>query len=70
MRDGWGVEDNCLDALSIGAIRRDFKKPVTIEEIESGVNNPKEPKSAYSALAIKMKLKDDTQILKVLKSKP
>ncbi len=70
VRDGWGVEDNCLYALSIGAIRRDFKKPVTIEEIESGVNNPKEPKSAYSALAIKMKLKDDTQILKVLKSKP
>lgn len=70
VRDGWGVEDNCLYALSIGAIRRDFKKPVTIEEIESCVNNPKEPKSAYSALAIKMKLKDDTQILKVLKSKP
>ena len=70
VRDGWGVEYNCLYALSIGAIRRDFKKPVTIEEIESGVNNPKEPKSAYSALAIKMKLKDDTQILKVLKSKP
>ena len=61
VRDGWGVEYNCLYALSIGAIRRDFKKPVTIEEIESGVNNPKESKSAYSALAIKMKLKDDTQ---------
>ena len=42
VRDGWGVEDNCLYALSIGAIRRDFKKPVTIEEIESCVNNPKD----------------------------
>ena len=67
VRDGWGVEDNCLYALSIGAIRRDFKKPVTIEEIESGVNNPKEPRGTYSALAIGMKLKDDREILKVLK---
>ena len=67
VRDGWGVEDNCLYALSIGAIRRDFKKPVTVEEIESGVNNPKEPRGTYSALAIGMKLKDDMEILKVLK---
>ena len=67
VRDGWGVEDNCLYALSIGAIRRDFKKPVTVEEIESGVNNPKEPRGTYSALAIGMKLKDDKEILKVLK---
>ena len=70
VRDGWGVEDNCLYALSIGAIKRDFKKPVSIEEIEHEVNNPEEPKSTYSALSIKMKLKDDIQILKVLKSKP
>lgn len=70
VRDGWGVEDNCFYALSIGSIKRDFKKPVTIEEIEHEVNNPEEPKSAYSALSIKMKLKDDMQILKVLKSKP
>lgn len=70
VRDGWGVEDNCLYALSIGSIKRDFKKPVTIEEIEHEVNNPEEPKSTYSALSIKMKLKDNTQILKVLKSKP
>ena len=67
VRDGWGVEDNCLYALSIGAIRRDFKKPVTVEEIESGVNNPKEPRGTYSALAIGMKLKDDKEMLKVLK---
>ena len=67
VRDGWGVEDNCLYALSIGAIRRDFKKPVAIEEIESGVNNPKEPRGTYSALAIGMKLKDDKEILKALK---
>lgn len=67
VRDGWGVEDNCLYALSIGAIRRDFKKPVTVEEIESGVNNPKEPRGTYSALAIGMKLKDDREILNVLK---
>ena len=67
VRDGWGVEDNCLYALSIGAIRRDFKKPVTVEEIEYGVNNPKEPRGTYSALAIGMKLKDDKEILKVLK---
>lgn len=67
VRDGWGVEDNCLYALSIGAIRGDFKKPVTIEEIESSVNNPKEPRGTYSALAIGMKLKDDKKILKVLK---
>lgn len=53
--------------LSIGAIRGDFKKPVTIEEIESGVNNPKEPRGTYSALATGMKLKDDREILKVLK---
>ena len=46
------------------------KKPVTIEEIEHEINNPEEPKSTYSAVAIKMKLKDNTQILKVLKSKP
>ena len=70
VRDGWGVEDNCLYALSIGSIKRDFKKPVTIEEIEYEVNNPEAPKSTYSALSIKMKLKDNTQILKVLKSKP
>lgn len=67
VREGWGVEDNCLYALSIGAILRDFKKPVTVEEIESGVNNPKEPRGTYSALAIGMKLKDDREILKVLK---
>ena len=67
VRDGWGVEDNCLYALSIGAIRRDFKKPVTIKEIESGVNNPKEPRGTYSALSIGMKLKDDREILNVLK---
>lgn len=67
VRDGWGVEDNCLYALSIGAIRRDFKKPVTVEDIEFSVNHPKEPKSTYSALSIGMKLKDDREILKVLK---
>ena len=67
VRDGWGVEDNCLYALSIGAIRRDFKKPVTIEEIEFSVNHSKEPKSTYLALSIGMKLKDDKEILKVLK---
>ena len=67
VRDGWGVEDNCLYALSIGAICRDFKKPVTVEDIEFSVNHPKEPKSTYSALAIGMKLKDDKEILKVLK---
>ena len=67
VRDGWGVEDNCLYALSIGAIRRDFKKPVTVEDIEFSVNHPKEPKSTYSALLIGMKLKDDKEILKVLK---
>lgn len=67
VRDGWGVEDNCLYALSIGAICRDFKKPVTVEDIEFSVNHPKEPKSTYSALAIRMKLKDDREILNVLK---
>ena len=70
VRDGWGVEDNCFYALSIGAIKRDFKKAVSIEEIEHEINNPEEPRSTYSAIAIKMKLKDDIQILKVLKSKP
>ena len=65
--DGWGVEYNCLYALSVGAICRNFKNPVTVEEIESGVNNPKEPRGTYSALAIGMKLKDDKEILKVLK---
>ena len=70
VRDGWGVEDNCFYALSIGAIKRDFKTAVTIEEIEHEINNPEEPRSTYSAMAIKMKLKDNTQILKVLKSKP
>lgn len=70
VRDGWGVEDNCFYALSIGAIKRDFKKAVSIEEIEHEINNPEEPRSTYSAMAIKMKLKDNTQILKVLKSKP
>ena len=70
VRDGWGVEDNCFYALSIGEIKRDFKKPDSIEEIEHEVNNHEEPKSTYSAMAIKMKLKDNTQILKVLKSKP
>lgn len=67
VRDGWGVEDNYFYALSVGAIKRDFKKPVTIEEIEFSVNNPKEPSGAYSAAAIGMKLKDDKEILKVLK---
>jgi len=70
VRDGWGVEDNCFYALSIGEIKRDFKKAVTIEEIEHEINNLEEPRSTYSAMAIKMKLKDNTQILKVLKSKP
>ena len=67
VRDGWGVEDNCLYALSIGAICRDFKKSVTVEDIDFSVNHPKEPKSTYSALAIGMKLKADKEILKVLK---
>ena len=70
VRDGWGVEDNCFYALSIGAIKSDFKNAVSIEEIEHEINNPEEPRSTYSAMAIKMKLKDDIQILKVLKSKP
>lgn len=67
VRDGWGVEDNCLYALSIGAIRRDFKKPVTVEDIEFSVNHPKEPKSTYSALSIGMKLEVDKEILRVMK---
>ena len=67
LRDGWGVEDNCLYALSIGAIRRDFKKSVTVEDIEFAVNNPGEPRGAYAAVAIGMKLKEDKEILKVLK---
>lgn len=64
--DGWGVEDNCLYALSIGAIRRDFKKPVTVDDIESGVKKTKEQKGVYSALAAEMKLKQDKEMLKVL----
>lgn len=42
VRDGWGVMDNHLYALSIGSIRRDFQRPVTVEDIESIVNSPKE----------------------------
>ena len=67
LRGGWGVEGNCLYALSIGAIRRDFKKPVTIEEIEFGVNNPQEPKGIYSALAGAMRREADKAILTVLR---
>ena len=67
VRDGWGVEDNCLYALSIGKIRRDFKKPVTVEDIEFSVNHPKEPKSTYSAPSIRMKLEADKEILRVMK---
>lgn len=66
VRDGWGVEDNHLYALSIGAIRRDYQRPVTVEDIESIVNSPKESRGAYAALANAMKQKDDTEILKVL----
>ena len=40
---GWGVEDNCLYAMSIGEIRRDFKKPVTVKDIKHGINKTKEP---------------------------
>lgn len=65
---GWGVEDNCLYAMSIGEIRRDFKKPVTVKDIEHGINNPKEPRGVYSALAMKMELEADKEILKVLKN--
>lgn len=68
--DGWGVKDNCLYALSVGAIQRDFKKPVTVAEIEFAVNNPKEARGVYSSLAIGMKRKADIEILKVLKNKP
>lgn len=67
VRGGWGVEDNCLYALSIGAIRRDFKKAVTTDEIESGVNNPKEPRGTYSALASAMRREADKAILTVLR---
>ena len=66
VRDGWGVMDNHLYALSIGSIRRDFQRPVTVEDIESIVNSPKESRGAYAALANAMKQKDDTEILKVL----
>ncbi len=65
--DGWGVENNFLYALSIGAIQRDFEKPVTVEDIEFEINHHKKPRSAYSALAMEKKLKDDIEILKVLK---
>lgn len=65
--DGWGVEDNCLYALSVGAIKRDFKKPVTVEDIESGVKKAKEQRGVYSALAAEMQLRQDKEILKVLK---
>ena len=67
--DGWGVQDGCLYALSIGEIRRDYKKPVTVDEIEYEANNPKEPKSTYGALSIRAKNKCDQKILKVLKSR-
>lgn len=69
VRDGWGVENDCLYALSVGAIRRDFKKPVTVREIEHAVNNPQEPRGVYSAMSMKMKLETDKEILKVLKNK-
>ena len=66
VRDGWGVMDNHLYALSIGAIRRDYQRPVTVEDIESIVNSPKASRGAYAALTNAMKQKDDTEILKVL----
>lgn len=53
--DGWGVQNDCLYALSVGEIRRDYKKPVTVDEIEYEAKNPKEPKSTYSALSIRAK---------------
>ena len=67
VRGGWGVEDNCLYALALGGIRRDFKKAVTAEEIEFGVNNPQEPKGTYSALASAMRRDADRVILTVLR---
>ena len=45
---------------------RDFQRPVTVEDIESIVNSPKESRGAYAALTNAMKQKDDTEILKVL----
>ena len=67
--DGWGVQDGCLYALSVGEIRRDYKRTVTVDEIEYEAINPKEPKSAYGALAIRSKNRCDQKILKVLKSR-
>ena len=67
--DGWGVQNDCLYALSVGEIRRDYKRAVTVNEIEYEANNPKEPKSAYGALLIRAKNKCDQKILKVLKSR-
>lgn len=35
----------------------DFKKPVTVKDIEHRVNNPKEPRGVYFGIGNKMKLK-------------
>jgi len=67
VRSGWGVEGDCLYALALGGIRRDFKKAVTAEEIEFGVNNPQETKGTYSALARAMRREADKAILTVLR---
>ena len=37
--DGWGVQDGCLYALSIGEIRRDYKRTVTKEIIAVNIND-------------------------------
>lgn len=66
--DGFGVENHALYALSFGEIRRDFKKPVTAEDIESEIKNQKEPRGMCSALTTGMKIKSDKEILKILKS--
>ena len=55
-----------VDTILQCVTARDFQRPVTVEDIESIVNSPKESRGAYAALANAMKQKDDTEILKVL----
>ena len=67
VRDGWGVEDNCLYALSVGEINRDFQRTVTTKEIEYMANNPPEPRGFCSAMVIGAQTEADKKILQVLK---
>lgn len=66
LKDGWGIENNHLAAVSCGFFI-DFGRPVTKEEINDLAAAPCGKKGTYAAIAEQGRQKQMQKILSVLK---